>query len=169
MAFDFRNLSSDFRTGLLVVAPAANNAVLALAAFVITPGDFGNNPGLCYQTVGIAFIGVLATVIGFAISDIGPHRTLLTVVFQGVVLIFVFAGIFCGYGLMADGKQLSMINDRASALYFSIVTWTTLGYGDLAPPQPIRLVAAIEALLGYTFFGVAVGLGTFLLCKEGDN
>ena len=28
------------------------------------------------------------------------------------------------------------------ALYFSIVTWTTLGYGDLQPIEPLQLLAA---------------------------
>jgi voltage-gated potassium channel Kch len=37
---------------------------------------------------------------------------------------------------------------RGTALYLSVVTFTTLGYGDLAPRQEFRLVAASEALAG---------------------
>ena len=59
-----------------------------------------------------------------------------------------------------------MLNDGPGALYFSIVTWTTLGYGDFTPPPELRLVAAIQALVGYLFFGLSVGLGTFLLCEK---
>jgi hypothetical protein len=51
-------------------------------------------------------------------------------------------------------------------LYFSIVTWTTLGYGDFTPPAAIRMIAAIQAMLGYIFLGILVGLGTYHLCKE---
>jgi hypothetical protein len=58
------------------------------------------------------------------------------------------------------------MDDPTGALYFSIVTWTTLGYGDLLPATDIRLVAALEALMGYAFFGLAVGLGTHLLSRD---
>jgi len=48
-----------------------------------------------------------------------------------------------------------------SALYFSTVTITTLGYGDLAPNPNIpacRIIAASEAVLGYVILGVAVAM-----------
>ena len=33
-------------------------------------------------------------------------------------------------------------------IYFSAVTYTTIGYGDLLPMGPIRFMAAVEALTG---------------------
>ena len=45
----------------------------------------------------------------------------------------------------------------SDALYFSIVTFTTLGYGDLAPREEYRLVAAFQAIYGYVFLGIFVG------------
>jgi len=42
-------------------------------------------------------------------------------------------------------------------LYYSIVTLTTLGYGDVVPASaPAQVLATIQAVLGY------VGLGGFL-------
>jgi hypothetical protein len=38
--------------------------------------------------------------------------------------------------------------DLQAALYFSAVTYTTTGYGDLVLPQEWRLVGAVEALTG---------------------
>ena len=38
--------------------------------------------------------------------------------------------------------------DFQSALYFSAVTYTTTGYGDLVLPMDWRLVGAVEALTG---------------------
>jgi len=35
------------------------------------------------------------------------------------------------------------------AVYFSVATFTTVGYGDLAPVGPIRLLAGTEALTGF--------------------
>ncbi len=49
------------------------------------------------------------------------------------------------------------IDDLASALYFSAVTYTTTGYGDIVLPQDWRLVGAIEALTGILMCGWSTG------------
>ena len=43
--------------------------------------------------------------------------------------------------------------DMASALYFSAVTYTTTGYGDLVLAPEWRLVGAVEALTGILMCG----------------
>jgi len=48
--------------------------------------------------------------------------------------------------------------DMTSAVYFSAVTYTTTGYGDLVLPQEWRLVGAIEALTGILMCGLSTGL-----------
>src|SRR5689334_3857513 len=48
--------------------------------------------------------------------------------------------------------------DAESAFYFSGVTYTTLGYGDLVLPEPWRLLAPIEALTGILMCGLSAGL-----------
>lgn len=40
------------------------------------------------------------------------------------------------------------------ALYFSGVTFTSLGYGDIVLKQPIRILAPLEAANGLTMFSV---------------
>jgi hypothetical protein len=47
--------------------------------------------------------------------------------------------------------------DLQSALYFSAVTYTTTGYGDLVLPEQWRLVGAIEALTGILMCGWSTG------------
>jgi voltage-gated potassium channel Kch len=47
--------------------------------------------------------------------------------------------------------------DLPSALYFSAVTYTTTGYGDLLPPPQWRLVAGVEALTGILMCGWSTG------------
>jgi ion channel len=44
-----------------------------------------------------------------------------------------------------------------SALYFSAVTYTTTGYGDLVLPERWRLVGAVEALTGILMCGWSTG------------
>jgi hypothetical protein len=43
-----------------------------------------------------------------------------------------------------------------ASLYFSIVTFTTLGYGDIAPHGYMRLIAASEALVGLLLSGLFI-------------
>ncbi len=47
--------------------------------------------------------------------------------------------------------------DFESSLYFAIVTYTTVGYGDLVLPQGWRLLAGIEALTGILMCGWSTG------------
>lgn len=77
-----------------------------------------------------------------------------------VSLIHSFAVIYSLIGICSGGcitESPTISNDLYSAIYFSIVSWTTLGYGDFQPVEWGRLVAAIEALIGYIFMGVVIG------------
>jgi len=47
--------------------------------------------------------------------------------------------------------------DLPSALYFSAVTYTTTGYGDLTLPPEWRLVGGVEALTGILMCGWSTG------------
>ena len=45
-----------------------------------------------------------------------------------------------------------------AAFYFSGVTYTTLGYGDLVLPVPWRMLGAIEGLTGILMCGLSAGV-----------
>ena len=47
--------------------------------------------------------------------------------------------------------------DAGSALYFSGVTYTTIGYGDLLLPVESRLLGPIEGLTGILMCGLSTG------------
>ena len=49
------------------------------------------------------------------------------------------------------------IPDLSSAFYFSMVTYTTTGYGDLVLPEEWRLVGGVEALTGILMCGLSTG------------
>jgi ion channel len=61
----------------------------------------------------------------------------------GVVLSLLLQWPACG--ALAGQKLLGFFD----YLYFSAVTFSTVGFGDLAPVGPIRLFAATEALAGF--------------------
>ena len=55
--------------------------------------------------------------------------------------------------------------DLPTALYFSAVTYTTTGYGDLVLPPEWRLVGGVEALTGILMCGLSTGFFFTVLLK----
>ena len=71
-----------------------------------------------------------------------PKRVIL----NGFIIIFLFSFIYFFAGIWNINHV--KVNDFLSSLYFSIVTFTTLGYGDFHPKGYIRFFASFEALIG---------------------
>lgn len=62
-----------------------------------------------------------------------------------------------------DGVYTDRILDF---VYFSAVTFSTLGFGDFQPSERMRLLAAFQALLGNLHLGVIVGAMFFATQKS---
>ena len=103
----------------------------------------------------------------FRRSRLGRHRLLNHVgplLLPGIVATLV-ALLILGYALLywphlpADFnvQEKAQSSRSIEALYFSGITFTTLGYGDIAPRStPMRLLALSEALTGFGFISLAV-------------
>ena len=66
-------------------------------------------------------------------------------------LFYFMAGLNDSNRLIVFDREQSILanfNTWLECLYFSVVTFTTLGYGDLTPQGPSRLCAALEAFTG---------------------
>ena len=61
----------------------------------------------------------------------------------------LWAVLFHGVGAFKSFEQ---------ALYFSGVTFTSLGYGDLVLPRDARLLAPLEAATGLMMFGITTAM-----------
>jgi Ion channel len=59
--------------------------------------------------------------------------------------------------------------DAASALYFSAVTYTTTGYGDLVLPHEWRLLSGVEALTGILMCGWSTGFFFAVVTRMFDS
>ena len=89
-----------------------------------------------------------------------PRRTKLLVVILSALAAhateIVLYGLACyGLGQYFGGGTLSGPGgfSLASCLYFSAETYTSLGFGDLIPIGPLRLLAGVEALNGLVLIG----------------
>jgi hypothetical protein len=55
--------------------------------------------------------------------------------------------------------------DAESSFYFSGVTYTTVGYGDLVLPKAWRLLGSVEGLTGILMCGLSTGLFFAIVSK----
>jgi Ion channel len=122
----------------------------------------GLRPTVLYDVwiYGGTFGGVLSIGLWLAIT----RNTVQTAIIRFLVLLMLL-GLLCNWillyavaysylGLIDNDK---VVREPLTSLYFSVVTWTTLGYGDIRPSLETRLVAASEALLGYVWMGLFIG------------
>ena len=80
-----------------------------------------------------------------------------------VVLHILEVGIWAIlYLCLPDIPQISTLEQ---AIYFSVVTFTSLGYGDITLSSPWRLLSGIEAMNGTLLFGWSAAL-MFLIVQR---
>ena len=110
--------------------------------------------------VQVAAIGLIIRYFAHADRDATDDRhpflttfrqlTWVMVVLLGAALlqIAVWAGLYLVF------EEVDNIHDFETAMYFSGVTFTSLGYGDITLPPRIRLLSVMEASAGLMMFGI---------------
>jgi len=74
------------------------------------------------------------------------------------VLILLFSYLYSVFGIVyAGAENITAELNWKDYIYFSLVVWTTLGFGDFQPTESSRLIAGFEAAFGYLYMGLAVG------------
>ena len=72
-------------------------------------------------------------------------------------IVYWFAGISMGWGLQAGNVEVKPdLSGFATAIYFSFVTALSIGYGDVIPTGPLRILAVIEGIAGLLVFGCVI-------------
>lgn len=69
-----------------------------------------------------------------------------------LVLHLIEMGLWAGLFLLFE-----ILPDFETALYFSLTSYTTVGYGDVVLPQNWRLIGPIEAAVGVLMLGWSTG------------
>jgi hypothetical protein len=116
---------------------------------------------------GFTFLAASALYLAAPISivrDIGFHRAVDHETLYGALAAYLLIGMAFGFGYaclaaLQPGPLFGGAGDPdlSQALFFSFVTMTTTGYGDLIPASnPAQSVAVVEALIGQLFLVTAV-------------
>lgn len=102
----------------------------------------------------------------YALSDYGESTLRIASTF--VVSTMLFALFYCQISTLLDGERFEPSLVRASdntsqavirLLYFSTVTTTTLGFGDVHPGATssfLQLTVAVQAVFGYVILGLVL-------------
>jgi hypothetical protein len=106
--------------------------------------DKGVEPQNDLKTLGPRFLKWLTLTISAALWGHGerPHRTILFGLF-----VIVFCA-FCYHQGLVNNQGVIGHPSFPEALYFSVVTFTTVGYGDIVAVGLIRGIVMCEALSG---------------------
>ena len=115
------------------------------------------------------FFRTLKNIIPGKKLDYGKAIWSLSVVFLN--LLFGIAFFYLIYERYYDEKLFiiqNKTNEFLDYLYFSVVTMTAVGFGDILPRSPLaKFLTLFQALLGYFIFSVIVGLVLLMMRKKG--
>nr|WP_306268713.1 ion channel [Pararhizobium sp. IMCC3301] len=119
---------------------------------------------------------------GMAHIPMRPDMRIFVIVLMALATHLVEIGVYAlAYGLGENVFALGSFSGRAVTgsldyLYFSIVSYTSLGLGDISPTEHLRFITGVEALNGLlliawsgSFTYMAMGrLWTWQTCVEPD-
>jgi Ion channel len=130
---------------------------VVLLAFIYVPG--GEKLGSILDAIAILFCLLWAIPAIHNARDVMHQKQFLVPILATfallMFLVLAFAAAYKDLGLLAGNKP---VTDPGEFIYFSIVTWTTTGYGDVIPTAASRFFAGVEMLCGYIFMGVIIGM-----------
>jgi hypothetical protein len=110
------------------------------------------------------------------LSRVLHHRRITYETVLGALCSYVLLGLLFAFGYLAidpllDGPFFAQAGPHQSSeyLYFSFVTLTTLGFGDLSPAVGLpQALTALEALLGQVFLVTLVARLVTLWVRQDD-
>ncbi len=112
--------------------------------------------GICL-VLQVSFLALAETAlgkIGYRLDAKSQWRKLLGIFL--VALIFIVGSHTAQVWIWAVTYALfNVLPDWNSAVYFSLVTYTSLGYGDIVLPPAVRIFAGFAAVTGMLGFGIS--------------
>jgi hypothetical protein len=114
---------------------------------------------------GVSFLLILAMIMAIA-RRLGTHMRIAWSMLAGALCAYLLIGLlfstaYLFMSVVQGGSIFSQIQhaNTIDTMYFSFITMTTVGYGDLTPVENLpRMIAVTEALIGQIYLVTAVGL-----------
>ena len=136
-------------------------AVLTDLDGIANPRNGGGSPSMVW--VFLSLVAPVVVVRRLVKHDRASGKTLLGAVSAYLLIALAFNFAFLMVDVFGEGAFFGDEEPSTSFMYYSLVTITTLGYGDLAAASTFgRLLSTVEALVGQvylvTFVGMIVGL-----------
>ena len=161
--------------------------VLALGIPAIGVGALARSGGIdALYPVGLALrVTFFAIIVVRLFADVLQRRRVTMDAVLGACCVYLLLGIgWAGiYSLIewaapgsfnlpvGNGGGASQTSIELELVYFSLITMTTVGYGDITPASdPARIVAALEALLSQLYLATIIArlVGMELVHRERD-
>lgn len=141
-------------------------AGMVVASFLAWFGLSRLSEATAGDTLGtIASVGLLLWIVSqswFYVTQVRSPRRLLFLMGVSFIQVvpFLFAAVYGAFGYTDN----CVIGARGPGdiLYFSYVTFTTVGYGDMSPTGLCRGLAVSEAVTGYILLGLFVAAAVSL-------
>ena len=114
---------------------------LALATTTVIIHTLGLTVLTEFMTRFVALCGLLRFPLGRAVATV---LTVLGIFAIHTAEIWVWAAAYLALGIMPDMN---------TALYFSLTTFATVGFGDVVPPPAWRLLVGVEGMSGFILIG----------------
>lgn len=169
-------ITAVFATAIIVIANTRKHLVIGLILMIPTLAvTWGIK---IYHVESLEFISLLGSVIffsyiaGLILADIFRAEMVTLNIIAAGISVYLFFGNICGFMYAIIGHvdpgafnipatTASYLGDDVSslgsAMYFSFVTLTTLGYGDITPINPFaRSLAFLEAAMGQIYLTVLI-------------
>ena len=152
----------------------AGIVLASIGAIAILAQSFSHNLWLVYLNMGAVFCFYLMTT-AIAFMEVIKPTSIDTNKIMGSICVYLLVGINWAFlyffadtlhpgsfkGMVIENMELRLFE----MTYYSYVTLSTLGYGDITPVEPIvQTLAVIEALFGQFYIAilVAVLVGTHI-------
>lgn len=87
----------------------------------------------------------------------------LSMVSFSLVIVLVFAILYKEVGILASYGET---HDPNAALFYSIMIWTTIGFGPYLPTDGARVLTSLQAFLGYFFMAIIFAVFLDILKKN---
>ena len=143
-----------------VVTLTATWVLLFVAYFLSPVGKFSSGRPLVQLLFAVVLIGSALAwqVRGIMKADLPELRAVeaLGTFIPFFLLTFSFAYLSMSHN---DPRSFTQSLDHVRAIYFTVTTFSTTGYGDITPKlDPVRIVAAIQMLIDLALLGAIIRL-----------